>query len=728
MTTPGERKPSPFLLASATSSAFVLLISVAFATSATYHPGVFDLLSYHGGARVPNSLVEMCNRIAVQADQPFPKACDPVRFGPKQDLRVGILLCYATIIALSTLQYWFGPAWRIRRRRLRPVDRAAFPVIGAELDRMAADVLGGRRIRFLVDLLNPAVDGLAFGRVGRRYIVLSRGLVGAFEQDRPVFEAVVLHELAHVRNRDLDITSITLVLWRSYFFIVLLPDMVASYYGVTTGGSPVPPGDQVPYASGPALSWLLAAQITGLAALSLLTRNTVLRARELQADARVLQWRPDDAALRRLFAAAGRRRRTLGARRRTHPHARARVVALDDIGPMMRPGLAFTFALGACFSLAMDPATSLTALVRTDKFFWPAELFVFVLVVALGVRALRAAAYAEATGGPAGAFHAELGLALGLAAGWMLAPSRMTDYSPAPFDPGVQLAGLLLLAVIGWLLGMWLRWLAVVWEPGVRRSARAAVVPLALAAVVVLLSARGVYLLQSDIVFAYNRHYPDASNPVALVFLSALLILQDHIASGVWLPATVCLLFVIPLAEIIRVAPDVERPQVPRHGGVGPRVALTVVLAVVMAVLAAAVSNTIMHALLKHAAPDFEGIMGRGAFVGAALATAVACWSRSMPVAKAMVAVLAGGFCYVVFWVWLFEIPMTATLPWDLTMLLFGNVFEAGLVAALVIAGLRRVGAFARDARATTAECAEDHAATAGITWASYASHRRQTG
>jgi hypothetical protein len=98
-----------------------------------------------------------------------------VRAGAVQDLRPGILFCFATLIVLAALQYWLGPPWRIRRRRLRAIGPELFPEVYPELDRLAAETAGRDRVRFLLDTVNPAVDGLAFGRVRRRYVVLASG-------------------------------------------------------------------------------------------------------------------------------------------------------------------------------------------------------------------------------------------------------------------------------------------------------------------------------------------------------------------------------------------------------------------------------------------------------------------------------------------------------------------------------------------------------------------------
>ena len=98
--------------------------------------------------------------------------------------------------------YWYMPRWRIRRRRLRPVDTDQFPDLAEYLLELQREAGVRQQVTYLIAPLNPKVSGLAFGRIRRRYVMLSGGLVALFARDRRAFRTVVLHELAHIRNRD----------------------------------------------------------------------------------------------------------------------------------------------------------------------------------------------------------------------------------------------------------------------------------------------------------------------------------------------------------------------------------------------------------------------------------------------------------------------------------------------------------------------------------------------
>lgn len=666
MTTP-NRRPPPFLLASGTSSAFLLLISVVFTIPTVWHPALFNVLT--DGSTAPGERADyercMAEMFAVPGRilEPSP-GCAPILRDTGPDGRVAILLVFATLCLLTAAQYWFGPAWRIRRRHLRPIDRDVFPVLCGELDRARTEFLPGGKVEFLLDVVNPAVDGLAFGRAGRRYVVLSRGMVTLFERDPDLFRAVLLHELAHVRNRDLDITAVVLALWRAFCVVILVPGVAAAVLGILIGIPPSIESAHLAFVSGPALSWVFAAQLAALTGLAWLTRYTVLQARELHADARVLIWWPEAAVpLRQLFSAAGKRRWSLRElRRRTHPHVTTRAVALTDNGPLLRQGFAFSFALGACFSLSMDAATSITGQLRTDSFYWPAEVFVVVLTFALGIRALREAASTEALGG----LRARSGLAAGLPLGWALAPSRMSDHVMVPFPVGLQLAALLLLAAAGWALGSWVDGVMAVWAPKVRaadRPVRAAAVPIGFVVVVVLLAARTVYETQYLVIVAHLTRDPAVSDPVVL----ALAVAQRHLFSELvlsgWLPVVVALL-VFPLVTGRRTPAQRVRPGT--------------ALAGLLAGIAATVLVTALWKSLSTVDP-----IALGCGFGAGVAVAVTVSARTAPVAKGVLGALGIGMFTVA------SLAGMVPMSWTLAMFVLGQVLETALLAGLVTAGLR---------------------------------------
>src|SRR5205814_1224485 len=108
-------------------------------------------------------------------------------------------------------------------------------------------------------------NGLAFGRPGRMYVYLSNGLITKALREPDAFEAVLLHELAHVRNGDVSKTYFTR----------------ASLYAFL--GTSIPPLVYIVYASlSSSLPVIGSTLVLGM--IVYFIRLSVLRAREYYAD------------------------------------------------------------------------------------------------------------------------------------------------------------------------------------------------------------------------------------------------------------------------------------------------------------------------------------------------------------------------------------------------------------------------------------------------------------
>ncbi len=77
--------------------------------------------------------------------------------------------------------------------------------------------------RWLWNPLDPSPTGLAFGRPGSHSVALMGGLVTRQIADPPAFRSVVRHELAHLRNHDVDLTYATVSLWYAFLLTGVLP-------------------------------------------------------------------------------------------------------------------------------------------------------------------------------------------------------------------------------------------------------------------------------------------------------------------------------------------------------------------------------------------------------------------------------------------------------------------------------------------------------------------------
>src|SRR5439155_7766392 len=126
--------------------------------------------------------------------------------------------------------------------------------------------------------------GLAFGRLGRYYVALTGGLVTQFYTDRPAFRARLLHELAHLKNADVDKTYFSVAILPAFLVTAFLPFAVVAVLGPVLE-----------------LSFSTTLSVAVLSVLVILIRNSVIRAREYYADVRASVWDGPHGALDRVL-------------------------------------------------------------------------------------------------------------------------------------------------------------------------------------------------------------------------------------------------------------------------------------------------------------------------------------------------------------------------------------------------------------------------------------------
>ncbi len=166
--------------------------------------------------------------------------------------------------------------------------------IGQITDRLPE--LDGSSPRFVWDAVSPASrlpTGLAFGFGREQYIGLREGLHPAFVQlpQSQTFNAVLLHELGHIGNRDVSKTVYSVVIGRC-FYLVMVPMLGFLNLLLLRGGYNI-----VVQQSGPSNFWAAAGLIASINLKFLLiffliaaVRSSILRVREHYADARAVSW------------------------------------------------------------------------------------------------------------------------------------------------------------------------------------------------------------------------------------------------------------------------------------------------------------------------------------------------------------------------------------------------------------------------------------------------------
>jgi Zn-dependent protease with chaperone function len=388
-----------------------------------------------------------------------------------------ILSGVAALIVATGALYWAMPGWRIKRQELDYLLADDDPELTARLLELTREAGLPRPPIFLVDGFNPAATGLAFGRVGRRYVLLNGGLLTAFRRDRSLFDVVVRHELGHLRNGDVDKTYLAIAVWWAFLGVAVVPTVLTTIgryaYRALYGPPITADGLSVTFQAG----WRLAA----LALLVTLTRNAVLRTRELYADARAAAANaPLDGFERALGALAPDRVGWLGrssvhdwplVRRARealmlHPDPAARRRALDDPAILLRLGPATAFGTGVVAALALQDVDHLLLGpfvpmgLNQLRAIGAALVFAPLAVGVVGIGLWRMAYAATLRGGrPHGAGRRGLLLGLGLVTGQYLSLTAAAPATPIAGAAAVTfdvLWGGLLLGSL-WVL---LRWIA----------------------------------------------------------------------------------------------------------------------------------------------------------------------------------------------------------------------------------------------------------------------------
>ncbi|MFG1610426.1 M48 family metalloprotease [Actinoplanes sp. NPDC049265] len=338
---------------------------------------------------------------------------------PKLGWSVAGLILLALV---ASALYVAMPRWRVRRSRLRELRH--IPALDERLRAPLADLVataGLRRSpRFLIDPASPRAGGLAFGTGRRTRVCLDAGLVALRDRDRAAFDAVVLHELAHVRNNDVPATYLTIAVWRAFLIVGLVPYMVSWLDPYLLSPDPWRPPPV------PEFDFLLVGLVVralAMVAVVFLARSAVLRSRERYADAAAAAWtgRPDP--YRSLATATGASRFRRWA---THPGPAARRAAMRRPHLLLKPGVGEYVASGLVLELAWS--TLVDALSEIDWYrYGNASHHIMNAVwgtavgILIGTIAWRGAACSDAFPRRRGLFAAPgAGLAVGIALGQAL--------------------------------------------------------------------------------------------------------------------------------------------------------------------------------------------------------------------------------------------------------------------------------------------------------------------
>jgi Zn-dependent protease with chaperone function len=245
------------------------------------------------------------------------------------------------VLAVAGGIYWLFPRWKLWRNKLVPLTAEDAPEMVAYLAGLCHEVGLAKPPVFVLNPLSSGTDGLAFGRLGQYYVVLSGGLVTLFTTDRAAFRAILLHELAHLVNADVNKTYFTVAIWWSFVAVALVPFIVYSMTLLV-----IYPGEYLLIGNE---AW----RILALSVLVYLTRNAALRAREIYADVRASTWDGQSGALARVLASLPHSRGRWRAVIDVHPNPEERFRTVYETHRLFRIGYWEAFGVGIAMGIAL---------------------------------------------------------------------------------------------------------------------------------------------------------------------------------------------------------------------------------------------------------------------------------------------------------------------------------------------------------------------------------------
>ncbi|CAM5232158.1 Protease HtpX [Streptomyces alboniger] len=483
-----SERPDPFAFPDVVKFRFVLLVTALLATSAF----VYNLLYYAVAPGADEAVADYQRCVAAPPEGTTTD--DPGAYAR------GVLACSAalerekawwilaglTLLVLAAASlYLVFPRLRMRREKLEPLEPAEDAEDAALAGILASLVAqaGLRKApRFLVAMGRKEADALTFGRVGDYRVRLNQGLLIKGRQDPEFLRTIVLHELAHVRNRDVDVTYLTVALALAFVPLGLVP------LGVALAGTDAQAVVGV--------AWRAAALIV----LVCLTAAAVLRVREFGADARAATWGGARAGLLRLLnvPSPGQRRPWwFRGPLRLHPHQGQRAAEIEHPQALFRIGFSECFAAGLAATVTASGLHTLlwlgfNHLEPRDSRWMVALLLAPAVAAVVGIGLWRATLWAGSAAATRGGSPPTVMPALGLAAG--LVAGRLVHAENGLLQPGLltlfpnraAVVWSVALCVLVVLLFRWIghgatAWLAPAGRPATRAwpALAAAIVPLA---------------------------------------------------------------------------------------------------------------------------------------------------------------------------------------------------------------------------------------------------------
>jgi heat shock protein HtpX len=184
----------------------------------------------------------------------------------------GMMIAFFVALAMNFVSYWFSDKIVLAAYRAQPIDEASAPRLYAIVHRLATRAGIPMPRVYLIPSETP--NAFATGRNPQHAVVaVTDGIMRILDEEE--LEGVLAHELSHVKNRDVLISTIAATLAGAITYLAHMAQWAAMFGGRSRddedGGSTNP------------FAMILLAILAPIAAM--LVQMAVSRSREFQADA-----------------------------------------------------------------------------------------------------------------------------------------------------------------------------------------------------------------------------------------------------------------------------------------------------------------------------------------------------------------------------------------------------------------------------------------------------------
>jgi heat shock protein HtpX len=185
--------------------------------------------------------------------------------------RQGMLVAFFVAVAMNFISYWFSDKMVLAAYGAQPIEEAAAPRLYAIVHRLATRAGIPMPRVYLIPSETP--NAFATGRNPEHAVVaVTEGIMRILDEEE--LEGVLAHELSHVKNRDVLISTVAATLAGAITYLAHMAQWAAMFGG---RGRDDEEGGSNP------IAMILLAVLAPIAAL--LVQMAVSRSREFQADA-----------------------------------------------------------------------------------------------------------------------------------------------------------------------------------------------------------------------------------------------------------------------------------------------------------------------------------------------------------------------------------------------------------------------------------------------------------